>query len=441
MKPAKPMHKLGKTSELNKPDASTNLRNDLILATDISPDLSGSGSQHLRDIISCLNKYSQLKTIQINTESLGYHGSEPPADHVHALEASSNLQHITLQTLFENTVIGDVEQTAYLYRIRINAYKFFDKFNREMDSVKAHSTVVIFVQWPGMIFLWEAFASSKWRTVPILMDRFEPLFIAYPLAKSSQALIRDSFNAALLQSDGLLTGSIKAAKALSKTLQVPCREVLSVFRETSALKVADGDHGLAGFRPLRIPRNSSNRIALAGQIYARDTVELFISSLERLNDLSNCAGPKCSLDFYGDWPIENLFNNSFVTTHEPLEYSKLMITLASTCSFGLVPYSFDQAFSSSAEFSFPSKLVAYIQAGLIPIYVGPKRSSVFELLDIYGLAGLCITEIDVTLICQSLETIFLSDHDTIRSKLLALSHVFRPEYLQLCINSVFDQVS
>lgn len=438
---ARAMIEPAKSSAFGEMNTHTSHRNSLILVTDTHPDLNGSGSQHLRDVIDCFNKYSLLKIIHVNTESVDYHRSNPPADDGQSLEASSCQQHITQQLLFENTVFSDAEQIAYLHRIRVNAYTFFDKFNRELDAVRKCSTVVIFVQWPGMIFLWEAFTSSKWLTVPILMDRYEPLFISFPLASSSKALIHDSFNAALLKSDGLLVGSKKAAKALSKKLQVPCREILSVFREISAPRIVDREYVLAGLRRLKTPQDSFNRIAFAGQIYAKDTTEMFLSALERLNSMSNTVDSRYLVDYYGEYPIQNMYDYSCIEAHESLEYKELMATLSTTCSFGLVPYSFDELFASSAEFSFPSKLVAYIQAGLIPIYIGPKCSSIFELFVEYDLTRLCITEPDVDHICQSLKSLFLSDHDAIRLKLFDLSRIFNPEYLQHCINSVFDQVS
>lgn len=420
---------------------NSNHRNELILITDISPDLSGSGSQHLKDIIRYLTEYSRLRIVQLNTASIDYHRSKPPPLDNDVLQVTSDLQHVTLQTLFESTSMGDAEQTAYLHRIRINAYKFFDKFNREMNSVKAHSTVVIFVQWPGMIFLWEAFASSKWRTVPILMDRYEPLFIAYALAKSSQALIRDSFDAALSQSAGLLTGSKKAAQELAKTLQVPCREIMSVFRKTSASKVVGGEYGLTNLRRLKISKKPLIEIALAGQIYARDTVEIFLTALERLNALSHGDGCKYSFNYFGDYPIRGMYNHNCIVAHGSFEYKELMASMGASCSFGLVPYSFETSFSTSAAFSFPSKLVAYIQAGLIPIYIGPRESSVFYLFEEYDLAGLCITSENPLLIGQQLVNIISNDLNAVQVKLFALADVFKPEYLQHCINNVFDQIS
>jgi hypothetical protein len=135
-----------------------------------------------------------------------------------------------------------------------------------------------------------------------------------------------------------------------------------------------------------------------------------------------------------------MFTHGCIAAHGSFEYENLLPVLGATCSYGLVPYSFDELFASSAEFSFPSKLVAYIQAGLIPIYVGPKNSSVFDLLDEYGLTELCITGNSVCLVGEQLATIFLSDADVIWTKLFNLSHLFSPRYLQDCINSVFDQL-
>jgi hypothetical protein len=273
------------------------------------------------------------------------------------------------------------------------------------------------------------------------MDRYEPLFIAYPLAKSSQALIRDSFDAALRQSAGLLTGSKMAAQALAKNLQVPCREIMSVFRKTTALEVFEREYGLANLRRLKIPKKPLIEIALAGQIYAKDTVEIFLTAMERLNVLSLGDACKYSLNYYGDYPIRGMYGHNCIVAHGSFEYKKLMASMGTSSSFGLVPYSFEKSFSSSAVFSFPSKLVAYIQAGLVPIYVGPRESSVYDLFEEYDLAGLCITNENPILIGQQLDSILSSDLNAVQVKLFALAEVFKPDYLQHCINHVFDQIS
>jgi len=416
-------------------------RNELILITDLSPDLDGSGSQHLRDIIKCLNTYSRLRVVHANTESIDYHRSPSPTLDCSLLQTSAAMIHITLQTLFEETAMGDAEQTAYLHRIRINAFKFFNKFSREMESVKAHSTVAIFIQWPGMIFLWEAFALSNWRTVAILMDRYEPLFIAYPLATSSQALIRDAFDVALSHSDGLLTGSKKAEHALAKSLQVPCRAVMSVFRSGMTLPTARRSVEVAKLRRLTDPAKPSVSIALAGQIYAKDTIGLFLDALTTLNDIASTGGRSYSLIYYGKVSISNTYCQKCIVEGGSLEYGKLMNVMAESCVFGLVPYSFDASFATSAAFSFPSKLVAYIDAGVIPVYLGPRDSSVFDLLSEFELAGLCITTENPTQIAEQLVAIIAGDLIAIQAKLLRLSELFKPEYLQNCINDVFDRMT
>ena len=216
---------------------------------------------------------------------------------------------------------------------------------------------------------------------------------------------------------------------------------MSVFRKMSALKVIDREEGLVKLRRSKIPQKPLIEIALAGQIYARDTMEIFLNALERLNALSHGDGWKFSLSYYGDYFIGNMFDHNCIVARGSFEYKELMTAMGATCSFGVVPYSFDASFSSSAKFSFPSKLVAYIQAGLIPIYVGPGDSSVFDLFEEYGLTELCITSENSILIGQQLESIVFNDLSAVRVKLLALSDVFTPEYLQHCINHVFEQIS
>jgi hypothetical protein len=419
----------------------TNQRNELILITDISPELAGSGSQHLKDIIKCLDSYSRLRIVRLNSTSIDYHRSRPPALEFSALQSSSPLVYITVQAMFEDTPFDYSDQVGYLHRIRINAYRFFAEFDREMSAAREGSTVVIFVQWPGMIFLWEAFSQSKWRTVPILMDRYEPLFIAFPLAKSSQILIRDSFDVALSHSDGLLVGSKKAALIYARSLQVPCREVMSIFR--GAITPVAVHHSIEPNKLHRLNNATKPKIsiALAGQIYARDTTGLFLDALVRLNDMASADGCIYYLNYYGEYPILNMYTQSCIVSHRALEYDKLINVMSESCVFGLVPYSFDVFFLNSAGFSFPSKLVAYVQAGIIPIYIGPRDSSVYDLLSEFDLSELCITTETPVLIAEQLTSIIASDLMVIQAKLFILSVQFKPEYLQSCINDVFDRIS
>jgi hypothetical protein len=420
---------------------NTHQRNELILITDISPELAGSGSQHLKDIIKCLDAYSRLKIVHVNATSIDYHRSRPPALDCSALRSSDALVHVTVQTMFENTSFDYSDQTGYLHRIRINAHRFFAGFDREMAAVRERSTVAIFVQWPGMIFLWEAFARSNWRTVPILMDRYEPLFISFPLAKACQALIRDSFDLALNHSDGLLVGSKKAAHAYTPSLQVPCREIMSMFRGDMTPIAVRHSVGLAKLRRLANAIKPTISIALAGQIYARDATGLFLDAMARLNDMGSADEGTYCLDYYGENPIRAMYPQTCIVVHGALEYEKLMDVIAESCVFGLVPYSFDSLFSTSAKFSFPSKLVAYVQAGVIPIYMGPRDSSVFDLLSEFDLAHLCITSENPTLIVEQLAAIVAGDLIAMQAKLLTLSAQFKPEYLQNCINDVFNRIS
>ena len=420
---------------------NTQQRNELMLITDISPELAGSGSQHLKDIIKCLDAYSRLRIVHVNTSSIDYHRSRPPALDCSPLQSSAPLVHVTVQTLFKHTAFDYSEQAGYLHRIRINAHRFFAGFDREMAAIRENSIVVIFVQWPGMIFLWEAFARSNWRTVPLLMDRYEPLFISFQLAQACQALIRDSFDLALSHSDGLLVGSKKAAHAYTQSLQVPCREVMSVFRGDLTPIAVRHSVGLAKLRRLANSSKPVISIALAGQIYARDATGLFLEALARLNDMRSADGGTYCLDYYGEYPIRNMYSQTCIVAHGAMKYEELMGIMAESCVFGLVPYSFDSLFSTSARFSFPSKIVAYVQACVIPIYMGPRDSSVFDLLSEFKLSALCITSENPELIAEQLAAIVAGDLIAMQAKLLTLSAQFKPEYLQSCINDVFDPIS
>lgn len=416
-------------------------RKELILITDILPDLPGSGSQHLKDIMKCLDGYSRMRVVQVNASSIDYHRSPPPETDCSALQSSAALVHVTVPIMFENTAFNDPDQAAYLHRIRVNAYRFFAEFDKTMAAAREGVTIVIFVQWPGMIFLWEAFARSNWRTVPLLMDRYEPLFIAFPLAKSCQALIRDSFDVALSHSDGLLTGSKKSARAFARSMQVPCREVMSVFRGAMLPPAVRHSLGLSKLRRLSSSTDPAVSIVLAGQIYAQDATGLFLQAMERLNEMATAGQCTYCLNYYGEHAIRNMYSQTCIVAHGPVEYEKLMNTMAESCVFGLVPYSFEASFSSSAVFSFPSKFVAYIQAGVIPIYIGPRNSSVFDLLSEADLSGLCITTQDPALIAEQLAAIVAGDLMSIQAKLLVLSSQFEIDYLQSCINDVFDRIS
>lgn len=155
------------------------------------------------------------------------------------------------------------------------------------------------------------------------MDRFEPLFISFPLANSSQALIRDSFDVTLSHSDGILVGSKKAAYNYHRIFQIPCREILAVFRGALAPAVVSRGVWLSKLRQLENSTKRALEIVLAGQIYARDTTGLFLDALARFNDISNGDGYNYSLSYYGEYPIRSMYSHTCINAHGMFKYDEL----------------------------------------------------------------------------------------------------------------------
>ena len=73
-----------------------------------------------------------------------------------------------------------------------------------------------------------------------------------------------------------------------------------------------------------------------------------------------------------------------------LPHNELQKRFEKNYHIGYVPYPTDTSLVNTVKYSFPSKFVSYIEAGLIPIYHGPRNSSVRRLLDQFDLSGLAI---------------------------------------------------
>jgi hypothetical protein len=133
----------------------------------------------------------------------------------------------------------------------------------------------------------------------------------------------------------------------------------------------------------------SIRIAYAGTILVPAEFALFVSALDRLR--AQLAVP-VSLEFFGShsYAGEAWFNAAWMCEHGNLPEPQLLAALRE-CDWGFAPMSLTDDDPRYNRFSFPTKFITYLAAGLPVITLGHPESSVMQMAVQYrvGLATSC----------------------------------------------------
>ena len=193
---------------------------------DIDLSLQLSGSLHLKDIISCLNERLNLRKIYLNRN-----GS--------ASCVESTNEHFELffpfefdQALFSNSCddTQEITQTSYYLYTKNMIKAFADEKLLPYLNENGIDTVIVFVQWPETIFLWEYLSHQNLNIYPILMDDFKPLLISFPHTPKAEQIITQTYFDSLSNSTGVIAGSVVSSNEIQNNYQVPSIDALSVFR-------------------------------------------------------------------------------------------------------------------------------------------------------------------------------------------------------------------
>jgi hypothetical protein len=130
------------------------------------------------------------------------------------------------------------------------------------------------------------------------------------------------------------------------------------------------------------------RIAYAGTIHVEDVFDLFVAALGKIR--RQLPHP-VSLEFFGNHAFHEFpwFDASWMKEHGNLPVQPLNEELRK-CTWGFSPMAMADEDPSYNRFSFPTKFVSYLTAGLPVLSLGQQESSIMKMAAEYE-TGVCIT--------------------------------------------------
>lgn len=169
----------------------------------------------------------------------------------------------------------------------------------------------------------------------------------------------------LSESSFIYTGSQQMAKLYKKKYNKKASPLYISLKKNSLKKYIRKD-------------SSSIKIVLSGQLYAKDTIKSFISSLDKLNWIYN--GKKIYFQYYGNDSIDfaiNENNKNNIICKSWLSQEKLIEEMNKS-DILYCPYMFSKNTIEKAvsKYSFPSKIVSYLAASTHLIVHAPSYSTV-----------------------------------------------------------------
>ena len=161
-------------------------------------------------------------------------------------------------------------------------------------------------------------------------------------------------------------------------------------------------------------RNSKTRIAYAGTVLVEHAFSLFVEALERIRAL----GRDVSLEFWSAHTYRNKawFRPAWMIEHGHKPQDSLVADLR-TCHWGFIPMSLTDEDPRYNRFSFPTKFITYLSAGLPVISMGHPSSSVMAMARGYDM-GVQIATADPAALKIQLEGAFEKDARQFRQALM-----------------------
>lgn len=153
-------------------------------------------------------------------------------------------------------------------------------------------------------------------------------------------------------------------------------------------------------------RTDSIRIGYAGTILVEGVFELFVAALESIR---SALSKPVELHLFGahSYAERAWFKRDWITEHGNLREAELLTKLRE-CDWGIAPMALTDHDPRYNRFSFPTKFISYLAAGLPIITLGHRESSVMKLVAQYDV-GLSTSASDVNVLAEQLRTA-LSNH-------------------------------
>ncbi len=156
------------------------------------------------------------------------------------------------------------------------------------------------------------------------------------------------------------------------------------------------------FLATRAPRNADTiRIGYAGTILAEDAFERFVSAVRKIQ---NRLPKRIELHLFGShsYAGRSWFDTSWMSEHGNLPEAALLARLRN-CDWGFSPMALTDDDPRYNRFSFPTKFITYLAAGLPVITLGDRDSSVMKLAAQYSV-GLCSDALEPDALAAQLQT-------------------------------------
>lgn len=224
----------------------------------------------------------------------------------------------------------------------------------------------------------EIMKSSKLPVTVQVMDPPYNYFRVHNVDRDSQDELFLKYEFVMTNAKACAAASWSMAEQYSEAFRIPCFSVVPSLPEELAQEAA------------QFPSQSSTfRIALAGQIYARDEWNALMSVLEKLRDSERKAIEVHA--FTRDLAVGEPVNGIPVRVHPWMTTEELLKQLQEMDLLYCI-YRFGDAFREESELCFPSKLTTYLASGRPVLFHGPENSSPARFLAQWDAAFFCYSQ-------------------------------------------------
>jgi hypothetical protein len=379
------------------------------------------------DLIS--NKLPPLDTLNIDVSKI------EPLNNINRYKVSVH-SYTDLDHIYNDKKEAYIAQQIIRFRMHNLGNYLAKKFLTDFDIL------FIFLQESSTFFYAEYLCHKGLKVIPIYLDPVEMRNHIYNTNILSRSVINSSIKEIYNKAHGFVLPSELALKKISAFTKIKnFTYAYPIIRNQSKSNFKNDS--------VLIKEKKDINILMVGQIYALDELLKFINTLPMLRNKRNLKS--INFTYIGKDDAKTLIKenikydpaleNIIFIYEKPLGHLALIDRVKGKFDFGYVPYPFLEEMNEIVGFSFPSKFVAYIEAGILPIYHGPS-GSVSNFLKKNELDYLCIHNQFEGDILKSLDSMISNDINlnTI-TNLQLLEKFFHGETLNINLTRLISEVT
>jgi hypothetical protein len=428
---------------------------NILFISEYPLDQSTSGCLHFFDIVKSTSKSNKTSHLYLEI----YRRESSPFSHL-ALNKFVPLDNVAQQ-------IKEIKQIDGItrYQISIDSYSDLDHFyTSELEAYliqqairyriyklvdylaegffRSFDAVIILLQESTSFFMAEHVCQKHFKVIPIYLDPLEMRHHIYKTTILSKSVIDKAKEEIFKNAKGFILPSESALnKILEHTNNKNITYAYPIIRDQKDIYFEK--------KNISIKERKEIKIVMVGQIYALEELLRFLNSLPLIRQKRNLN--LLTFDYIGPNDGLKLIQNNLNYNPEnekisfnfagPINHDKLINKIRGKFDFGYVPYPFNENMKETIGFSFPSKFVAYIESGIIPLYHGPG-GSVSNFLVKNELDHLIIPSQSEKDISEFFDILF-DDHiefETI-SRLQALEKIFSEDTLSSNIKNLINELN